>query len=147
MFKHEISALYKKGTEFENLITDLKREIINDITELIEKLGGKVQFVTNDQIENGEADLDDAILVHCEELFGRDSHTYVLEKIEVCNPTSMSRALKTLKATCHRLEYHGYNETLTPSLWWFSHEELAQTYQTIIDNIELEEETGTEVEA
>ena len=77
---------------------------------------------------------------------------YVLEKIEVCNPTSMYRALKTLKATCHRLEYHGYSETLTPSLWWFSHDELARIYQAIMDNVASEgldmiKKTGTEVEA
>ena len=144
MFKHEISALYKRGSELENLIGDLKREIINDITDLIEKMGGEVHFVTNEQLEEGTADYDDAIMVHCEEEFGRESHTYVLEKIEVYKPTSTTRVLK---ATCHRLEYTGFNETLTPSLWWFSHDELVQIFQYIVDSLDVEEETGTEVEA
>ena len=124
-----------KGTNYAESLDDMKRELVLEITDLVLNHGGKMQFLTNKQYEEGDADYDDLLTARLEDEFGHESHTYVIETIEVAHP---SPNIKIAKVTCHRLEYNGFSPILTPSLWYFSNNDLVKMYQTIVDNIEME---------
>lgn len=126
----------RHAEDFYNKNTDEKRELIYLISTFLKEYGGKIDF----HVES-EYDEEDLLMVLSFVEFGYESHTYVLEHLELDE-------IDRVNVNLHRYNYTGFGEYQTVTLWYLSVDDLIRIYLEMVNLIEekMAEETETIVE-